>query len=65
MLHRLPSAIFLLAAALPCSMLCAQGIKAPQQRGSALKGSYYKAVVPDTLDLAERARLAVNAITKK
>ena len=45
-------------------MLCAQGIKAPKQRGSALKGTYYKAVVPDTLDLAERARLAVNAITR-
>jgi len=49
--------------ALFCSMLNAQGITAPERRGSSLKGTYYKVVVPDTLDLAERARLAVNAIT--
>ena len=38
-------------------------LKAPAQDGSRLTGEYYEAVVPDTLDLAERARLAVNAIT--
>ena len=62
-LHRVASAICLLAVSLSCSMLSAQSIKAPEKRESSLKGNYYKAGVPDTLDLAERARLAVNAIT--
>ena len=38
-------------------------MKAPVQEDSRLQGEYYEAVVPDTLDLAERARLAVNALT--
>ena len=63
MLKRAVAAICLLAVSLSCSILSAQGNKAPEQHGSSLKGTYYKAVVPDTLDLAERARLAVNAIT--
>ncbi|MCH2126504.1 MAG: glycoside hydrolase family 127 protein [Pirellulaceae bacterium] len=45
------------------AVLRAQGLTAPQPAESLLQGSYYQAVVPDTLDLAERARLAVNAIT--
>ena len=53
----------LLAVSLFCSGAAAQRITAPEQRESSLTGAYYKAVVPDTLDLAERARLAVNAIT--
>ena len=31
---------------------------------SALKEEYFEAVVPDTLDLAERAALAINALTR-
>ena len=62
-LHRSPPTICLLAVVLSCSVGSAQRIKAPEQRESSLKGTYYKAVVPDTLDLAERAWLAVNAIT--
>ena len=62
-LSRSPSTICLLSVALFCSAVSAQGIRAPEQKGSSLKGTYYKAIVPDTLDLAERARLAVNAIT--
>jgi len=38
-------------------------LKAPVREGSRLTGEYYESVVPDTLDLAERARLAVNALT--
>ena len=63
MLNRTVSVIGLLIVGLSNSMLTAQGIKAPEQRESLLQGAYYRAVVPDTLDLAERARLAVNAIT--
>ena len=43
--------------------VAADGLKAPTRTQSALQGEYYDAVVPATLDLAERARLAVNAIT--
>ena len=63
MLHRAVAAISLLAVSLSCSIVAAQRVTAPEQRESALTGAYYKAVVPDTLDLAERARLAINAIT--
>ena len=38
-------------------------MNAPVEEESRLRGEYYESEVPDTLDLAERARLAVNAIT--
>lgn len=37
---------------------------APQVEAPAYRGEYYDALVPATLDLAERARLAVNALTE-
>ena len=38
--------------------------KIPEVRLPPYKGERYEATVPDTLDLAERARLAVNALTE-
>ena len=38
-------------------------MNAPVKGESRLRGEYFESEVPDTLDLAERARLAVNAIT--
>ena len=63
MLPRSVAAIGLLVVFLSSAALAAQTVTAPAQPESSLTGTYYKAVVPDTLDLAERARLAVNAIT--
>ena len=63
MLPRSVAAIGLLVVFLSSAALAAQTVTAPAQPESSLTGTYYKAVVPATLELAERARLAVNAIT--
>lgn len=51
--------ILLVGTAVLLTLLCCDSAKAAQINEPAVKGSYYEAEVPDTLDLAERGRLGL------